>query len=77
MEGKEFNLSSTGAVYWDTNGKPLFISQMVKKKGCHNSQIHTHTKVKKITIVDLPTSKICETEKRYIQMIFDKYAIQK
>lgn len=52
---------------------------MVKKKDAQHpfTQIHTHTKVKKITIVDLPTSKICETEKRYIQMIFDKYAIQK
>ena len=28
-------------------------------------------------VADPPTSKICETEMRYIQMIFDKYAILK
>ena len=47
-----------------------------RKQGYHNSYIHIHTKIKK-TVAEPPTSKICEIEMRYIQMIFDKYAILK
>lgn len=78
-------LSSTGVVYRDTNGKPLFTTQL--ERVYHNLYIHIHTNSKSMhTYVyihtkrnrvrtDLLTSKCCETQMRSIQMIFDKYAI--
>lgn len=47
----------------------------------HSKHMQTHaytniyTQRKRIRI-DLPTSKICEAQMRYTQMIFDKYAIK-
>lgn len=54
---------------------PQFIYSHTHSKHMHTyAYTSVYTQSKRVR-VDLPTSKTCEAQMRYTQMIFDKYAI--
>lgn len=67
------------AIVYNLNGKKKSMPQFIYSH-THSKHMHTYaytsvyTQSKRVR-VDLPTSKTCEAQMRYTQMIFDKYAI--